>query len=81
MQTAEDIKGDSNRPTASIEALIEALNSPVAIVDRDWLIVSANARLLDRFSDGLWLNDGLARNTLKAKMAKHGLREQDAGPD
>ena len=24
----------------------------------------ANARLLDRFSDGLWLNDGLARNTL-----------------
>ncbi len=47
MQTAEDIKGDSNRPTASIEALIEALNSPVAIVDRDWLIVSANARLLD----------------------------------
>ena len=24
----------------------------------------ANARLLDRFSDGLWLEDGLARNTL-----------------
>jgi integrase/recombinase XerD len=26
----------------------------------------ANARLLDRFSDGLWLNDGLARNTLES---------------
>ena len=26
----------------------------------------ANARLLDRFSDGLWLEDGLARNTLDA---------------
>jgi integrase/recombinase XerD len=25
-----------------------------------------NARLLDRFSDGLWLNDGLARNTLES---------------
>jgi integrase/recombinase XerD len=24
----------------------------------------SNARLLDRFADGLWLNDGLARNTL-----------------
>ena len=26
----------------------------------------ADARLLDRFSDGLWLNDGLARNTLES---------------
>ena len=26
----------------------------------------SDARLLDRFSDGLWLNDGLARNTLDA---------------
>jgi integrase/recombinase XerD len=26
----------------------------------------ADARLLDRFADGLWLNDGLARNTLDA---------------
>jgi integrase/recombinase XerD len=26
----------------------------------------ANTRLLDRFSDGLWLNDGLARNTLES---------------
>ena len=26
----------------------------------------ANAKLLDRFSDGLWLNDGLARNTLES---------------
>jgi integrase/recombinase XerD len=26
----------------------------------------ANARVLDRFADGLWLNDGLARNTLAA---------------
>ena len=26
----------------------------------------ANTRLLDRFSDGLWLEDGLARNTLDA---------------
>ena len=25
-----------------------------------------DAALLDRFSDGLWLNDGLARNTLAA---------------
>lgn len=25
-----------------------------------------NARLLDRFADGLWLNDGLARNTLES---------------
>lgn len=25
-----------------------------------------NAKLLDRFSDGLWLNDGLARNTLES---------------
>ena len=25
-----------------------------------------DARLLDRFSDGLWLNDGLARNTLES---------------
>ena len=24
----------------------------------------ANSRLLDRFADGLWLSDGLARNTL-----------------
>jgi integrase/recombinase XerD len=26
----------------------------------------ANARTLDRFADGLWLNDGLARNTLES---------------
>ena len=26
----------------------------------------ADARLLERFSDGLWLNDGLARNTLES---------------
>ena len=26
----------------------------------------ANARILDRFSDGLWLSDGLARNTLES---------------
>ena len=26
----------------------------------------ANAKLLDRFADGLWLNDGLARNTLES---------------
>ena len=26
----------------------------------------ANGRLLDRFADGLWLNDGLARNTLES---------------
>ena len=26
----------------------------------------ANAKLLDRFSDGLWLSDGLARNTLES---------------
>src|SRR5690349_13558205 len=26
----------------------------------------ANSRLLDRFADGLWLNDGLARNTLES---------------
>ena len=26
----------------------------------------AGARLLDRFADGLWLNDGLARNTLES---------------
>ena len=26
----------------------------------------ANARALDRFADGLWLNDGLARNTLES---------------
>ena len=26
----------------------------------------ADARVLDRFSDGLWLNDGLARNTLES---------------
>ncbi|HET7729199.1 MAG TPA: site-specific tyrosine recombinase XerD [Usitatibacter sp.] len=26
----------------------------------------ADARLLDRFSDGLWLNDGLSRNTLES---------------
>ena len=26
----------------------------------------ANGKLLDRFSDGLWLNDGLARNTLES---------------
>lgn len=47
MRTAKDIKGDSMLPAASIEALIEALNDPVAIVDSGWLIVSANARLLD----------------------------------
>ncbi len=27
---------------------------------------SANAKALDRFADGLWLNDGLARNTLES---------------
>ena len=27
-------------------------------------LAEADARLLERFSDGLWLNDGLARNTL-----------------
>ena len=26
----------------------------------------ADRSLLDRFSDGLWLNDGLARNTLES---------------
>jgi integrase/recombinase XerD len=26
----------------------------------------ANAKVLDRFADGLWLNDGLARNTLES---------------
>src|SRR6185503_6654868 len=26
----------------------------------------ANTRVLDRFADGLWLSDGLARNTLEA---------------
>jgi integrase/recombinase XerD len=26
----------------------------------------ANSRVLDRFADGLWLNDGLARNTLES---------------
>src|SRR5205085_6895589 len=26
----------------------------------------ANSRLLDRFADGLWLSDGLARNTLES---------------
>ena len=26
----------------------------------------ANARALERFTDGLWLNDGLARNTLES---------------
>ncbi|HUQ29698.1 MAG TPA: site-specific tyrosine recombinase XerD [Usitatibacter sp.] len=26
----------------------------------------ANSKLLDRFADGLWLNDGLARNTLES---------------
>src|SRR5258708_21901713 len=26
----------------------------------------ATARLLDRFADGLWLNDGLARSTLES---------------
>ena len=26
----------------------------------------ADARLLERFADGLWLNDGLARNTLES---------------
>ena len=29
-------------------------------------IGEADRALLDRFSDGLWLNDGLARNTLEA---------------
>ena len=26
----------------------------------------ATSRVLDRFADGLWLNDGLARNTLES---------------
>jgi len=29
-------------------------------------LAEADARLLERFSDGLWLNDGLARNTLES---------------
>lgn len=38
---------------------MKARSRPGAIGERD-------ASLLDRFSDGLWLNDGLARNTLAA---------------
>lgn len=60
MQTAKDIKGDSNRTAASIEALIDALDNPVAIVDRGWLIVSANARLL-----------GLIGYSIEELRAKH----------
>lgn len=60
MQTAKDIKGDSNRPAALIEALIDALDNPVAIVDRGWLIVSANARLL-----------GLIGYSIEELRAKH----------
>ena len=29
-------------------------------------LAEADARLLDRFSDGLWLNDGLSKNTLES---------------
>ncbi|APV49555.1 site-specific tyrosine recombinase XerD [Betaproteobacteria bacterium GR16-43] len=29
-------------------------------------LADADARLLDRFSDGLWLNDGLSKNTLES---------------
>lgn len=54
------IKGDSNRTAASIEALIDALDNPVAIVDRGWLIVSANARLL-----------GLIGYSIEELRAKH----------
>lgn len=60
MHTAKDIKVESNRPAASIEALIEALGNPVAIVDRGWLIVSANARLL-----------GLIGYSIEELKAKH----------
>lgn len=60
MHTANDIKVESNRPAASIEALIEALGNPVAIVDRGWLIVSANARLL-----------GLIGYSIEELKAKH----------
>ena len=52
---------------------------------------AATARLLDRFSDGLWLQDGLARNTLEsyrrdvAQLARwleeaHGKALMDATP-
>lgn len=43
-----------------IEALIDALDNPVAIVDRGWLIVSANARLL-----------GLIGYSIEELRAKH----------
>lgn len=42
----------------------------------------ANARLLDRFADGLWLNDGLARNTLESyrrDIAQFAAWLEDAG--
>jgi integrase/recombinase XerD len=42
----------------------------------------ANTRLLDRFADGLWLNDGLARNTLESyrrDIAQFAAWLQDAG--
>jgi integrase/recombinase XerD len=42
----------------------------------------ASTRLLDRFSDGLWLNDGLARNTLESyrrDVAQFAAWLEDAG--
>ena len=42
----------------------------------------ANAKVLDRFADGLWLNDGLARNTLESyrrDIAQFAAWLQDAG--
>jgi len=42
----------------------------------------ANTRVLDRFADGLWLNDGLARNTLESyrrDIAQFAAWLQDAG--
>ena len=42
----------------------------------------ANAKLLDRFADGLWLNDGLARNTLESyrrDMAQFAAWLEEAG--
>jgi len=42
----------------------------------------ADAKLLDRFADGLWLNDGLARNTLESyrrDIAQFAAWLQDAG--
>jgi integrase/recombinase XerD len=42
----------------------------------------ANSKLLDRFADGLWLNDGLARNTLagyRSDIAQFAAWLEDAG--